>query len=67
MPVFKRKPSPDACVACEGKGKSSRGTVCYPCHGTGKKRHESKEAKPQEAKPEVKAATKKRIFKFKKK
>lgn len=24
------------CIACGGKGKSSKGSECYPCKGTGK-------------------------------
>lgn len=29
---------PDACVACKGTGKDSRGKTCRICHGTGKKK-----------------------------
>ena len=28
----------EACVACEGTGKSSRGRECVPCHGSGEQR-----------------------------
>ena len=33
----KPSPSPNACVACSGSGKSSSGHHCTPCNGTGKK------------------------------
>jgi DnaJ-class molecular chaperone len=26
------------CKACQGSGKNSKGTVCFPCQGTGKRR-----------------------------
>lgn len=29
-------PSPDRCVACQGKKVDSRGRTCVPCLGTGK-------------------------------
>jgi len=40
-------PDPDACVACDGSGKNSRGKVCRICKGTGKKpgTEEEKETK----------------------
>jgi hypothetical protein len=40
----------DACVACDGSGENSKGRVCAPCHGTGKKaeKEEDEDDKPTE-------------------
>ena len=35
MPAPRRKPN--ACVACGGRGKSTKGGACVPCNGTGTK------------------------------
>lgn len=32
-PIKRREPK---CIACEGTGVSSKGTMCFPCKGTGK-------------------------------
>ena len=42
----KKKKDPDACIACEGSGKDSKGKTCRICRGTGKKKQ--KEEKTEE-------------------
>ena len=34
-PADWKPPKKDKCIACGGKGKSSRGATCTPCAGTG--------------------------------
>ncbi len=54
-----QKKDESTCVACEGKGKNTKGEDCKPCKGTGK-RKDAAEKKPAEKKPaEKKPAEKK--------
>lgn len=50
-------PEEERCVACSGTGKSSKGTKCKPCDGTGRKKVEDDEEEEEE-KPAPKKKTK---------
>lgn len=53
-------PEEERCVACSGTGKSSRGTKCKPCGGTGRKKEKpkAKTRAKKKAEPKTKAKSK---------